>query len=58
MDQNKLSWANWAISDKAGETCSAIMPNSSTTGHWPDTSLSTDGKLVRGKLRAYAGVAP
>jgi endoglucanase len=56
MDQNKISWTNWAISDKSGETCSAIMPNSSTTGKWPDASLSADGKLMRGKLRAYAGV--
>jgi len=58
LDQNKLSWTNWAISDKAGETCSALMPNSSPTGHWPASSLSADGKLMRGKLRTYAGVAP
>jgi hypothetical protein len=34
------------------------MPNSSPTGHWPASSLSADGKLMRGKLRTYAGVAP
>jgi endoglucanase len=58
MDQNQLSWANWDIADKAGETCSALMPNSSTTGQWPASSLTAAGKLVRGKLRAYAGVSP
>jgi endoglucanase len=58
MDTNLLSWANWDIADKAGETCSALLPNSSPTGGWPESSLTEAGKLVRGKLRAYAGVTP
>jgi endoglucanase len=58
MDAHKLSWANWDIADKAGETCSALMPSSSTTGNWPASSLTAAGKLVRGKLRGYAGFSP
>jgi endoglucanase len=55
MDDHLLSWANWDIADKDGETCSALLPNQSTTGGWPDASLTNSGRLVRGTLRAYAG---
>ncbi|MFN2166568.1 MAG: glycoside hydrolase family 5 protein, partial [Anaerolineae bacterium] len=58
MDANKLSWANWDIADKAGETCSVLLPSSSTTGGWPGSSLTAAGKLVRARLRAYAGLSP
>jgi endoglucanase len=58
LDDNQLSWANWDIADKFGETCSALLPNKSLNGGWPTSDLTDDGRLVRGKLRAYAGVAP
>ena len=58
LDDNMLSSANWDIADKNGETCSALYPNRSTTGHWSASDLTPAGTLVRGKLRAYAGATP
>jgi endoglucanase len=58
LDDNQLSSANWDIADKDGETCSALLPNRSTTGGWSASDLTASGKLVRGKLRAYAGASP
>ncbi|MDR2728141.1 MAG: cellulase family glycosylhydrolase [Chitinispirillales bacterium] len=53
MDENKLSWVNWAISRK-NEAASALRsttPYPSTTGGWnPETDLSESGKYIRGKL--------
>jgi endoglucanase len=58
MDDNKLSWANWDIADKSGETCSALLPNRSTTGGWALSDLTESGRLVRKTLRTYAGATP
>ena len=58
MDDNQLSWANWDIADKDGETCSALLPSRSNTGGWTQSDLTASGRLVRGKLRSYAGAGP
>jgi hypothetical protein len=40
---------NRDIADKAGETCSALMPDS-VTGRWPASSLTADrGRHTREK---------
>jgi endoglucanase len=58
LDDNKLSSANWDIADKPNETCSALLPNRSTTGGWSQGDLTESGRLVRRKLREYAGFPP
>ena len=55
MDDNMLSWASWDIADKAGETCSLLLPSASDTGPWSEQELNDAGVLIRNRLRAYAG---
>jgi len=57
LNANKLSWANWSLFDK-NETASALVPGASTTGNWPDTSLTASGKWVKQKLLEASGVTP
>ncbi|OJH40038.1 glycoside hydrolase [Cystobacter ferrugineus] len=49
MNSRKLSWANWALNDKA-ETASALVTGSSTTGNWPDSALTPSGAFIKQKL--------
>lgn len=50
MEKNKLSWANWNITDKK-ETTALLMPGASANGGWNDESLTEAGKYIRGQLR-------
>ena len=52
MDQNKISWCNWSISDK-GEASAAILVGSPVKGAWNSTDLSESGIYIRNKLRGY-----
>lgn len=49
MDARGISWANWAISDKA-ETCAALS-GAGTSGGWSPSQLSASGSFVREQLR-------
>jgi len=51
LDNNKISWCNWAVSDKS-EAASALPTNASTSGGWPVSSLTTSGKIIRTELLA------
>ncbi len=51
MEENKISWINWSVSDKAGELCSILMPNTSSEGKWKAEDLTESGKYIREKLR-------
>ncbi len=53
LDENQISWVNWAISDKAGETVSMLQPGASTTGGWTEADLTRTGVHVRSVLRGY-----
>lgn len=55
MDENSLSWCNWSIGDKK-ETASALLPGTSPSGHWKENCLTESGRMIRAKLRMYAGV--
>lgn len=55
MDENKLSWCNWSIADKA-ETASALVPGARYYGMWKAEHLTRSGKIIRHKLRAYSGI--
>ncbi len=50
MDENKISWCNWSISDKK-ETSAALLPGADAKGGWSEAMLSESGKLIREKIR-------
>jgi endoglucanase len=50
MDRNRLTWCNWAVSDKR-ETSAALLPGAAPNGGWSDEALSPSGRLVRELLR-------
>lgn len=56
LEQNKISWVNWSLNDKA-ESASALVPNASTSGGWSESQLTESGKYVRNKIRAYNNFA-
>lgn len=49
MEENQLSWCNWAIGDK-NETSAALLPGATQTGGWSDTEISFSGRLVKEKI--------
>jgi endoglucanase len=50
MEQNKLSWCNWSITDKQ-ETSAALKPGADPNGGWPAENISASGTIVRQELR-------
>jgi len=50
MEKNKLSWANWNITDKK-ETTALLMPGASANGGWSTGNLTEAGKYIREQLR-------
>jgi len=46
LANNGISWANWALNDKA-EACSALTPSAGTTGPWSGSALTASGALVK-----------
>jgi endoglucanase len=50
MEDNKLSWANWNITDK-DETTALLMPGAPDNGGWTDDQLTAAGIYIREKLR-------
>lgn len=51
LDERKISWVNWNLSDKQ-ESSAALAPGASTTGSWTTENLSTSGQLVRELMRS------
>lgn len=52
MNERKLSWIAWSVSDK-DETCSMLEKSASSFGNWTDSDLKESGKKVRNYLRSY-----
>jgi len=50
MEKNKLSWANWNITDKK-ETTALLKPKASTNGNWKEENLTPAGNYIRKVLR-------
>lgn len=46
LQDNSISWANWALNDKA-EACSAVQPSGGSVGPWRDAQLTPSGLLVK-----------
>ena len=53
MEKNRISWLNYSVSDKAGETISVLQPGASASGGWSDAQLTESGQQVRRLLRSY-----
>lgn len=49
LNDNSISWANWALNDKA-EACSAIAPGAGSTGPWRDDQLTASGRFVKNAM--------
>lgn len=54
MEDRKISWIAWSISDK-NETCSMLIPRASAYGEWTDDVLKKWGKIVRQTIREKQG---
>ena len=52
MEKNKLSSANWNITDK-NETTAILLPGASASGNWASEQLTPAGKYIRKQLREY-----
>jgi endoglucanase len=50
MEDNKLSWANWNITDKK-ETTAILLPGAPATGNWTEDQLTPAGNYIRKVLR-------
>ncbi len=50
MEQHKLSWANWNITDKK-ETTAILMPGANAKGKWTTAELTPAGQYIRAELR-------
>ncbi len=50
MDQNKLSWTNWNLTDKK-ETTAILLTGAAETGNWTKENLSPAGIYIREELR-------
>jgi endoglucanase len=53
LERNRISWLNYSVSDKAGETISVLRPGASAQGRWTDGQLTESGQQVRQLLRSY-----
>jgi endoglucanase len=54
MEKNGVSYLNYSVSDKAGETISVLKPGARDTGNWSDEELTESGQFVRKLLRSNA----
>ena len=52
LEERKISWVNWSISDK-NETCSMILPRASAKGGWTDELIKPAGIQSRQFIRHY-----
>ncbi len=53
MDANNLSWINYSVSDKSGETISVLEPGAPTSAGWDASQLTETGEYIRDVFRSY-----
>ena len=58
MEANSISWLNWSISDKNGESCSILVPGAPANGGWTSSQMKESGNYIRTKLRSFATTPP
>ena len=52
MDERKISWLAWSVSDKV-ETCSVLNPSAGSNGSWNEADIKEWGQITRNALRDY-----
>jgi len=52
MEERKISWLTWSISDK-DETCSMLKKSADSEGNWKDEDLKESGLKTQELLRKY-----
>ena len=52
MDEKKLSWIGWSVSDKK-ETCSVLEKSAASNGNWKEEDIKEWGKLIKSYLSGY-----
>ena len=52
MDENKLSWVGWSVSDKK-ETCSVLEKTAASNGNWTEADIKEWGRLIKSYLSSY-----
>lgn len=50
MQQRKLSWVTWSVSDK-NESCSVLLPSAQSFGDWDETDIKEAGVKVKEYLK-------
>jgi endoglucanase len=50
MEERKISWVVWSLSDK-DETCSMLLPTASSTGDWKDDQMKEWGNIAKRTIR-------
>lgn len=53
MDEKKISWLAWSVSDKA-ETCSVLNPSADSNGNWKNADIKEWGQITRTALKNYS----
>jgi endoglucanase len=53
MDANQVSWINYSVSDRAGETISVLEPGAPATAGWDATQLTPTGEYIRDVFRSH-----
>ncbi len=53
MDSNHISWINYSVSDKEGETISVLEPGAPASGGWSAAELTDTGEYIRDVFRSY-----
>ena len=49
MDDHKISWCKWVVSDK-DEGDSVLLPGAAEIGGWPISMLKPSGVLIRSEI--------
>lgn len=53
MDEKKISWLAWSVSDKA-ETSAVLNPSADSNGNWKDSDIKEWGQLTKKILKNYS----
>jgi endoglucanase len=52
MDEKKLSWIGWSVTDKK-ETCSVLERSAASNGNWTEKDIKEWGRLIKNYLNRY-----
>lgn len=53
MDELQISWINYSVSDKAGETISVLEPGAAENAGWGADELTETGEYIREGFRSH-----